>query len=249
MDNDTFRNSRYTWIKTPLETLGITITDNAEVSFKYNFQEIILNLKVILNIRKQRKFSLKGKITVIAQIIYASTVVNTPNKAICEINNVIQNFIWDGTTTKISQKTLIQQIVKEGLKLCHYETKVKALKLSWIKRLSSEKDSTWRTLPKYFHKCENLSTFFNANHRLLSNTTIPSVYLEIHKIFMQHFKNKPENIIEILLKPLWLNKYICINNDLIYYKNYEKKGIIYLNTHGVVHWGYAPKWYTAPCSP
>ncbi len=45
---------------------------------------------------------------------------------------------------------------------------------------------------------------------------------------MQHFKNKPENIIEILLQSLWLNKHICINNDLIYYKKYEKKGIIYL---------------------
>ncbi len=50
---------------------------------------------------------------------------------------------------KISQKTHIQQIDKGGLKLCHYETKVKALKLSWIKRLTSETDSTWRTLPKY----------------------------------------------------------------------------------------------------
>ncbi len=45
---------------------------------------------------------------------------------------------------------------------------------------------------------------------------------------MQHFKNKPENIIEILLQHLWLNKYICINNNLIYYKNYEKKRIIYV---------------------
>ncbi len=40
------------------------------------------------------------------------------------------------------------------------------------------------------------------------------------------FKNKPENI--ILLQPLWLNTHICINNDLIYYKKYEKKGVIYL---------------------
>ncbi len=36
---------------------------------------------------------------------------------------------------------------------------------------------------------------FNVYHILLSNTSIPSFYLEIHKIFMQHFKNKPENII------------------------------------------------------
>ncbi len=48
---------------------------------------------------KQRKLSLKGKITVLnnlalAPIIYVSSVVNIPVKAIEEINNIIQNFIW-----------------------------------------------------------------------------------------------------------------------------------------------------------
>ncbi len=109
---------RLSWIKTPLETLGITITDNTEANFKYNFQQRILNLKVILNIWKQTELSLKGKITVLnnlalAPIIYASSVVNTSNKAICEINNSIQIFIWDCITSKISQKRLIQQIARE----------------------------------------------------------------------------------------------------------------------------------------
>ncbi len=61
--------------------------------------------------------------------MYASGIVNTPNKAISEINNLIKHFIWDSTTSKIALKTLIQQIDKRGLKLCHYETKVKALKI------------------------------------------------------------------------------------------------------------------------
>ncbi len=88
------------WIKTPTETLGIVIMDNDLTNFKYNFQQRIFTLKATLNICKQRKLSLKGKITVLnnlalAPIIYVSSVVNTPNKAIEEINNVIQNLIWD----------------------------------------------------------------------------------------------------------------------------------------------------------
>ncbi len=71
------------WIKTPLGTLGITITDNAEANFKYTFQQRILNLKVILNIWKQRKLSLIGKITVLnnlalAPIIYDSKCSQHP---------------------------------------------------------------------------------------------------------------------------------------------------------------------------
>ncbi len=128
--------------------------------------------KVILKIQKHRKLPLKGKITVLnslalAPIINASSVVNNPNKAICKINNLIQNCIWDRTTFKISNKTLIQQIDKGDLNLCYYETKDKALEVFSIKTLTSEKDSTWKILPKYFY---NLNTFFKTNHRHLSNT-------------------------------------------------------------------------------
>ncbi len=71
------------------------------------FQQRILNLKATLNIWKQRKLFLKGKIIVLNNLalglmMYVSSIVNTPNKAISEINNLIQNFIWDSTTSKIS---------------------------------------------------------------------------------------------------------------------------------------------------
>ncbi len=80
------------WIKTPIETLGITIMDNDEANFKHNFQKRILNLKAILNIWKQRKLSFKGRIRflnnlALAPIMYASNIVNTHNKAISQIDN------------------------------------------------------------------------------------------------------------------------------------------------------------------
>ncbi len=113
-------------------------TDNRENNYIHNFQQCILTLKTTLNIWKQRKLSVKGKITVLnhlalAPLIYVASVVDTPKRAIQEINNATQNFIWDGNTSKIAQQTLIQSIQNGGLKLCHFETKVRALKLSWVK--------------------------------------------------------------------------------------------------------------------
>ncbi len=63
------------------KTLGIVITDNDVTNFKYNFQQRIFTLKATLNIWKQRKLSLKEKITVLnnlalAAIIYVSSVVS-----------------------------------------------------------------------------------------------------------------------------------------------------------------------------
>ncbi len=97
------------WIKTPLETLGIHITNNSEENLNYNFKPKIVTLKKKLAIWKQRSLSLKGKITIInnlalAPLIYCASIIDVPERAIKEINNIIQNFIWDGRTSKLSQK-------------------------------------------------------------------------------------------------------------------------------------------------
>ncbi len=57
-------------------------------------------------------------------------------KSIKRTNNVIEivvKLILTFTHQNISSQTLIQQIEKGGLKLCHFETKIKSLKLSGVK--------------------------------------------------------------------------------------------------------------------
>ncbi len=101
-DDDNFPHG-LSWIKTPLETLGISIVNNSDMNYKLNFQQRIVTLKSTLNIWEQRKLSIKGKITILntlalAPLIYVSSVIETPIKEIQEINIAIQNFIWDGST-------------------------------------------------------------------------------------------------------------------------------------------------------
>jgi exonuclease III len=221
------------WIKTPIETLGIVIVDNDQSNYIHNFQQRIANLKSLLNIWKQRKLSLKGKVTVLnnlalAPLIYVSSVTNTPDRAIREINNIIQNFMWNGSTSKISQKTLIQDIPNGGLKLCHFEMKVLSLKLSWIKRLCHDNDSTWTIIPKFYFGCENLSLLFSAYNTLHRNQQIPAFYKDIHTAFMKYFRHAPNNINEILGQSLWFNKLININFDKNLVKQWHGKGIMQL---------------------
>ncbi len=115
------------------------------------------------------------------------------------------------------QYTLIENIENGGLKLCHVETKVKALRLSWLKCLTSESQSNYKILPRVFYKCSNLHTYFDANHKVLNTNTIPSVYTEIHKVYMSLFKQEPINTTEILDQSLWLNQNISINNKYVYF--------------------------------
>ncbi len=123
-----------------LETLGIFITNDSDENYLLNYKPKLAELKNLLNIWKQRTLSLKVKITIIntlalAPLRYVASIIDIPKNAITEINNIIQHFIWDGKTFNIAQSTVNQSIEHGGLKHCHFETKSKALKLSWVKRL------------------------------------------------------------------------------------------------------------------
>jgi len=142
------------------------------------------------------------------------------------VDNIIQDFIWNGGTSKLSKSTLTQNIDNGGLKMCNFQFKIKALQLSWIKRLTNSTDSTWKTLPQHFYKCKDLLIYFNANHETLHKNKIPSFYTDIHKEYMKHFKQTPNNTTDILEQSLWLNNHITIQHKPIYWKNWILNGIM-----------------------
>ena len=177
------------WIKTPLVTLGICITDNDTVNYQRNFQQRIMSLKNTLQIWKARKLSIKGKITILnnlalAPLIYVASVTNTPKRAIEEISDIVNKFLWDNSTAKISQKTQIQEIKNGGLKLCHFQTKVESLQLSWVKRLSEPLHLTWTIIPKYYYKTKHINLLFGAKNDLTPKLKIPTFYKNIHNIYI-----------------------------------------------------------------
>ncbi len=46
-------------------------------------------------------------------------MIETPPEALKEINDIVQNFIWEGKTANIAQNTSVKNIDEGGLKLCH----------------------------------------------------------------------------------------------------------------------------------
>ncbi len=126
-----------------------------------------------------------------------------------------QNFIWDGKTSKISQKNINTIYRQWG----QFSTKVESLKLAWIKRLTNPTPANWKVLPKYYFTFSNLDTYFSTNHKPINTTVIPNVYNGIHSLYMKCVKQEPKIIKDISNQILWLNKYININKNLL-----EKKG-------------------------
>ncbi len=203
----------------PLETLGIVIIDNDEDNYKYNFHQKILILKSILNIWKIIKLSLKGNITALnslalARLIYTSSVIKTPKKAISEINNIIQNVMWDGSILKFSQQTLIQSIQNGGLKLCNFETKVKALILCWVKGYVAMTMQHTPFYHKYSVNAPKLNILFSGNHILPSKLNISRFYTDVYNLYIENFNKEPLTIMETLNLLLWYNSFLNSNTSI-----------------------------------
>ncbi len=97
---------------------------------KLNFEGRIHNLRTTLAMCKQRYLTINNKITILnnlalAPLIYVSSVINTPERSIKEVDTIMKNFIWELKTAIFFLNTLIHIIENGGLKHCDFETKVK----------------------------------------------------------------------------------------------------------------------------
>ncbi len=106
--------------------------------------------------------------------------------------------MWDGSISKITQQTLIQSIQNGGLKLCHFETKVEALKLCWVKRLCCNDNATWTILQQVFYKCSKLNILFSGNHVLPSKLNMTRFYTDVYDLYIDNLKKETLTIVETL---------------------------------------------------
>lgn len=75
-------------------------------------------------------------------------MIETTSETLKEINDIIQNFIWEGKTVKIAQNTLIKNIDEGGI--VSFD-----VTLSGIKRFCRDTEANWKTLPKPFYDCDD----------------------------------------------------------------------------------------------
>ena len=107
---------------------------------KLNFLDNLKCLKEVLNLWEYRGLSLAGRILVfkslaISKLIYASTIKCPSKQILDQMNNVHKSFIWDNKKPKIKHSTLIADYSEGGYKDIDIETKISALKVTWVKRL------------------------------------------------------------------------------------------------------------------
>ena len=219
------------WIKDNVTTLGITFTTCENDNYMLNFKPRIICLENTLRIWRQRNLSLKGKITVIntlalSPLIYVASVINTPKRVIDEVDLIITRFFWNSDWPKIAKNVIIQTIRDGGLKFPDFESKVKALKLSWVQRFMTQSDGNWKLIPKFYYKCTDTCVFFCSKRNAIDYNNIPEFYKSCFNLWSKLHAIQPNSREMVINEVLWNNKYITIDNKSYIFENWQKSGIV-----------------------
>ena len=172
-----------------------------------------------------------GKITVVKTYIISkyvhlfSSLPNPPKAIIEKLEKLIYAFIWDGKPDKVARKLLQQPMTKGGLKMTNITNLIKALKITWIRRILQGTDEPW------------IRVFNSEIGDITMITQLGPSYLEIieHKIKNHFWKDtikawkdllleiRPYNKIDRLTQPFWYNAKITKNP--IFVNEWFKAGI------------------------
>ena len=148
-----------------------------------------------------------------SKLVYASSIKYISGDVVGEISKIQKDFIWGGKRPKIKHNWLTGNFEDGGLKDIDIESKLKALKLSWIKRLSDSNFHPWTTLAAKLLKPVGGTKIFHSNL---------SMRRECHKVFICHEASF------IFNQSLWYNKRITESNSPLYDTTFSDKGIDYI---------------------
>ena len=219
--------------KTCVKFLGIFITYDVQILVEKNFKQRLKKIRNAINLWKSRGLSIHGKVNIIKAIlllklIYPSMVISTPSEVIKEFNNLVFHFLWKGKD-KVIRSSTFAPYEQGGLRMIDYETMIKALRLSWLKRITDEDASGfWKCYLNYLLEKEGglfllLQCNYDVNQMNISSTLYHDLlawWSNIREV------EDPNNVYKYII---WNNKEIKVDGKSVFYKYYFNMNIKYTN--------------------
>ena len=163
-----------------------------------------------------------NKILDYSKVCLHSNIIIHPQRGDPKLNRLIFKFLWKGVD-KVTRLSTINDYQRSCLKMIDLETMVKYLRLSWLNRIFSENNGTWKTYLR--HQLKNVGDLFlfHCNYDIKDVVISSQFYSELLQWwseFREDFSSEKlyQNII-------WNNKDIRINDKPIFSKTFFNSGL------------------------
>ena len=138
-----------------------------------------------------------------------------PNELIKELEKLFYRFLWNSGPDRIKRKVIVKNIECAGLRMVELESFIKALKISWLRRILQQPDaSSWKDLS--FINFPQLFSVGGCYAAKLSSDLQNPFWKDLLHVWAE-FCNilLVENIGQILESPLWYNENIGRGNFIL----------------------------------
>ena len=202
-----------------VKILGIYFSYNEEIMKEKNFISVIKKIENVLAVWRMRSLTLAGKITVLkslifAKIVFISFLSNIPSCIIKKLIVLKREFLWDGKPPKIKHSSLVGSYERGGLKDIDIEKRVKALRISWVRRLYDGTEHEWKIIPKFFLDKISKNIFY-PNLKIKLKCKIPMFYKNVIKDWEEIAVCNPLTMCNVMMQPICYNGKILVNGEEI----------------------------------
>ena len=117
-----------------------------------------------------------------------------------------------------------------GLKNVDIETKLKALKLTWVRQLCNDNHHPWKIIPLHYLTLPNRDLILHRNFACNQHITaklnfLPAFYKDLLSHWSEISHCEVDCIQVILSESLWYNSFIQINQNAIFFRELCLAGI------------------------
>ena len=213
----------------------------AHFGYNINYEEIWMKkfakFKSKLNDWKKRDLTIEGKKLLINSYVMSSMsylvdvyTSNISSNFIKLTRELIRDFLWNGKTWRISQKSLALKRCHGGIELPDLDNYIECKKLKWLLRIHFNEASTWNTLGKYYlHAYDTISEVDNFIMNCTSikslNVNIPIFYKTCLDTWFKITSKSPTTQEAILSQNIFGNKNIVFKNNPIFYFHWTRSQI------------------------
>ena len=224
------------WTNDNINVLGVNVSTEKDQLIKINYDIMILKITAIMQKWRRHNLTLIGKTLIVNSLIVSlftyKMYVLPPvtEKFVSKVEELINNFLWNGRKAKISLKTL--QLSKEqgGLGLIDLRIKDKSLKFAWVNFLNEDtllQELAYRKLNKIIRE-EIWSCNLDKKHVLIAFR--PSFWSNILEIWCEYnYEQNITDLDEIGNQIIWYNSHILVNGKTFFNAKMYKEGLKYVS--------------------
>ena len=204
------------WEEGNFTVLGIDFNTNLNLMIELNYKKKIEEVKRLLASWKQRQLTLFGKITVLKALIIPKfnhlflSLPNPDEKILKSLEKIFFNFIWNKSNDKIKRATMMQPYDMGGLNMTKISTFIDSLKISWVRRLITKKNS-WAVFINNELKQLKMNILIVGPQVLDSlNKVCNPFWRDVFKAWSKYVTRSLESYEneDIIHQPIWYNPFL-----------------------------------------